>query len=207
MKIRDIEMYSYPFPVLVARVDMGDFEPKLLDLSSRLDYDAARLYETENTRKYEWKSFEDETQQLLDFMISQEVVTTCKDYFGLAELESDPSFDGGGLVVSEVGGYLRYHHDFPYSNETGKYRVVNALLYLSSRNLRGGNLHLLDPKSGTVEFEIVPSSGTFVAFPTSKFTPHGFSRILEGRRIGVNSYLYASSPLDGRWKPSATEWL
>ena len=49
--------------------------------------------------------------------------------------------------------------------------------------------------------------GLFVAFPTSKNTPHGFSRIKKGKRIGINSYFYSDSPLDERTEPSKTDWI
>jgi hypothetical protein len=71
----------------------------------------------------------------------------------------------------------------------------------------GGDLHLLDSSTKTVEASIQPLWGRILAFPTSRSTPHGFSIIKNGRRIGVNAYFYADSPLDDRFTPSKTEWL
>jgi len=144
---------------------------------------------------------------LLALMKSDELTGVLSNVFDIGPLSSDGTYDGGGLTITEAGGHLRYHADFPYSNNAKKYRVINCLLYLSSPDIIGGDLHLLDPKTRTVEASVPPQWGRLLAFPTTRFTPHGFSRVKNGRRIGVNAYFYADQPLDDRYSPGKTEWL
>ena len=109
--------------------------------------------------------------------------------------------------MTGVGKYLRYHFDFPYSNVAKKYRVVNALVYLSDPKIEGGELHLLDPETGTVEARVEPKFGTLALFATSDGSPHGVSKIYKHPRISINSYFYADKPLDNRIEPGKTTWL
>jgi Rps23 Pro-64 3,4-dihydroxylase Tpa1-like proline 4-hydroxylase len=145
--------------------------------------------------------------ELLTGMQGEKILSFCKKIFHFEELYGDPNFDGGGLTITNKGGFLRYHADFPYSNLANRYRVINAILYLSTRDIQGGNLHLIDYDSGTVEASIQPKFGTIAIFPTSKYTQHGVSRILEGTRVGINAYFYANAPLDDRVDPSKTLWM
>ena len=140
-------------------------------------------------------------------MSSQKLADICANHLNLDRLEPDPEYDGGGLTITGTGKFLRYHYDFPYSNVAKKYRVVNALLYLSDPEIKGGELHLLDPKTGTVEATVLPKFGTLAIFPTSGQTPHGVSKIYNHPRISINSYFYADKPLDNRLDPSKTVWI
>lgn len=144
---------------------------------------------------------------LLGYMQSNQMLRFCEEQLNIEKLYPDPSYDGGGLTITPTGGFLRYHADFPYSNSTNQYRVVNAILYLSTSDIKGGNLHLIDYESGTVEKSIAPQFGKIAIFPTSKYTQHGVSRILDGTRIGINAYYYADNPLDDRLTPSKTLWI
>ena len=144
---------------------------------------------------------------LLDEIVSEHTLNKIKTIYNFQNLTTDPTFDGGGLTITETGGYLRYHADFPYSNSAKKFRVLNAILYLSDPTIIGGELHLLDFKTGTVEASIKPVYGTLLVFPTSKYTIHGFSKILKGKRITINSYLYDDKPIDDRNEPSKTIWF
>ena len=164
--------------------------------------------ENENYSKLELKTAGGMCGHLMDLMCGEKLNQFLQDRFPeMGQLTADPSFDGGGLTISPIGKFLRYHADFPYSNSTNKYRVLNALLYLSRPEIAGGELHLLDPESGTVEARIAPTFGTLAIFPTSSQTPHGVSRIFNSPRVSINSYFYAEKPLDDRVQPSKTEWL
>lgn len=164
--------------------------------------------ENENFSKLEIKEAPGQIGEILKCMCSEKLTKVCKRFFPeFEDLSPDPTFDGGGFTRSPIGKFLRYHADFPYSNSAKKYRVVNALLYLNEPEMRGGHLHLLDPESGTVEAQINPEFGKIVVFATSKFTPHGFSRIFEKPRYSVNSYFYSDKPADDRIQPGKTEWI
>ena len=145
--------------------------------------------------------------ELLEMMLSENLVRELRNLFDVESLSSDITFDGGGLTITEIGGYLRYHADFPYSNQAQKYRVINCLLYLASPDIVGGELHLIDPSTKTVEGIVNPVWGRLLAFPTTRYTPHGFPKVKRGKRIGVNAYFYADLPLDDRYLPGKTEWL
>lgn len=208
-KMRMIDCFTlneYPFDCAVTKIivpfNFNDvYEQVLLERETTIT-------NNHNFQKIEIRKPDSEIlKSLLKYMQSIEIINALRDIFKIDDLTADPYFDGGGITISNVGAYLRYHHDFPYSNVTGKYRVVNALLYLSSDDIDGGDLHLLDPVSGTVEATIAPTWGTVVAFPTSKYTPHGFSRIRNGTRVGVNAYYYSNTPLDDRYEPQKTTWL
>jgi hypothetical protein len=145
--------------------------------------------------------------KLLKEIVSEQTLSQIKLIYEFENLTTDPTFDGGGLTITDTGGFLRYHADFPYSNSAKKYRVLNAILYLSDPSIIGGDLHLLDFNTGTVEATIKPIFGTLLVFPTSKYTIHGFSKILKGKRITINSYLYDDKPIDDRNEPSKTIWF
>jgi len=160
-----------------------------------------------NFQKKELRSIDGFIGKIMNELISDDFLKKISSIYSFKNLTSDPSFDGGGLTISEPGSYLRYHADFPYSNISKKYRVLNAILYLSDPNIIGGNLHLLDYQSGTVEANIRPTFGKLIVFPTSKYTIHGFSKILYGNRVTINTYLYDDKPIDDRLEPSKTIWF
>lgn len=204
----DPEVYDHPFKHVIYRdVIKTSFDELSASIDDVAEKNSFRLKQNENFHKIEVKSASGRLQQLLDFMASDDLAALCAQHFNIPNLEADPSFDGGGLTITGVGKYLRYHYDFPYSNSAKGYRVVNALLYLSNPKIKGGNLHLLDPGSGTVEASIEPFFGTLAIFATSGKTPHGVSRIFGYPRVSINSYFYAQAPLDERYEPSKTEWI
>lgn len=164
--------------------------------------------ENANYSKTEVKSASGLCGQLLEALSSQELSDFCSQLFpDVGPIAPDNRYDGGGLTMTPVGKFLRYHFDFPFSNIAQKYRVINAILYLSEPGIEGGQLHLLDPESGTVEAAIKPEFGTLAIFATSKHTPHGVSRIFNKPRLSINSYFYADKPIDDRFEPSKTHWL
>jgi len=163
--------------------------------------------ESSNYSKIEVKHADGICGQLLDAMCGEELGKLCSKYFTLPGLTPDPEYDGGGLTMTAPGKFLRYHYDFPFSSVAKKYRVVNALLYLSDPAIEGGELHLLDADSGTVEATVSPKFGTLAIFATSDKSPHGVSKIRRHPRISINSYFYLNQPLDNRVEPSKTTWL
>jgi hypothetical protein len=207
IKLNNIEVYSYPFPHFISKANVNLGNHTIKDLLNTVDEDRFRIQKNEDFQKKELRADSGILGDLLRDIQSHEIRNLCQEIFQISELKSDLKFDGGGLTISELNSYLRYHNDFPYSSETKSYRVVNTLLYLGGHDLEGGDLHLLDPISFTVEKIIKLEYGLFVAFPTSKNTPHGFSRVRRGTRISINSYLYRDKPLDDRFEPTKTEWL
>ena len=162
---------------------------------------------TENFQKLEIKKFTGVLTSIIEDLSSKHFTEFLKEKFNINDIELDKSFDGGGLTFTKKGGFLRYHADFPYSDKVEKYRILNAILYLNYEKIEGGNLHLIDNDTKTVEEMVNPEMGRLVIFPTSKNTPHGVSVIKNGLRISLNAYYYSDEPLDDRFSPSRTMWL
>jgi len=209
LKINKFNIQTEPFRYALADFDVPFSYEELLDAID-IEPDSYKL-RTNNTNFQKMEIRTSHTKGIIDdlliLMSSHELTKSLSAVFDIAPLTSDISYDGGGLTITDVGGHLHYHADFPYSNKVKKYRVINCLLYLSSPNIKGGDLHLLDPSTRTVEASVQPLWGRVIAFPTTRHTPHGFSKVKEGRRISVNAYFYADHPLDERYSPSKTEWL
>jgi Rps23 Pro-64 3,4-dihydroxylase Tpa1-like proline 4-hydroxylase len=138
-------------------------------------------------------------ESLMSVFGSQQLASEIQQKFMLDRgLTPDTTFEGGGLTFSPPGTFLRYHSDFNYSSRAQRYRVVNAICYFNHnyQSSNGGHLHLLDPKSNTVESLVEPKFNRCVLFKTSKLTPHGVNRnSLNFTRISFNCYFYSEQPL------------
>ncbi len=207
LNLSNWEAFTRPFPYVVIKntisIDSEKFKYEVDEILSG----SVNIKTDNNFQKIEIKKAGGIIGELLSEMQSNQLLDFASQKFSLGNISSDISYDGGGFTITKQGGFLRYHADFPYSNNVQKYRVLNALMYLCDDDFEGGELHLIDPYSGTVEARITPKFGTIAIFPTSKYTPHGVSRIIKGNRISINSYFYDSKPLDDRLTPSKTMWL
>lgn len=207
LNLKNYKKFLRPFPHLVIKnaisIDSARFKNEVNEILTSSE----NIRKNENFQKIEIKKAGGLIGQLLSEMQGSQLLDFARENFSLNNISSDLSYDGGGFTITPQGGFLRYHADFPYSSKVEKYRVLNALLYLCDDDFEGGELHLIDPISGTVEARITPKFGTIAIFPTSKYTPHGVSRIIKGNRLSINSYFYDSKPLDDRLIPSKTIWL
>jgi hypothetical protein len=205
--IKKKQVFSDPFKHIVCEIDTSCSPLDIQRYLESTPSDDFIVNKNANFQKKELRKASDQLGKILYCMCSSELLQLCEAEFGLTRLKPDETFDGGGITVTGAPGFLRYHVDFPYSSSANAYRVVNTILYLNNSDLRGGDLHLLDPISKTVEKVIKPKFGLLVAFMTSKNTPHGFSKIKTGTRISVNSYFYHAAPLDDRFEPTKTGWI
>lgn len=207
LDLKNYEKFLRPFPYVVIKkaisLDYKIFKNEVNEILTSSE----NIRSDENFQKIELKKAGGLIGQLLSEMQGSQLLDFAREKFSLNNISSDLSYDGGGFTITPQGGFLRYHADFPYSDKVEKYRVLNALMYLCDDDFEGGELHLIDPISGTVEARITPEFGTIAIFPTSKYTPHGVSRIIKGNRLSINSYFYDSKPLDDRLTPSKTMWL
>ncbi len=94
-------------------------------------------------------------------------------------LEDDPTMHGGGVHVTDPGGWLNCHVDYaahPYLS--GKERRLNLIAFLNPEWHRewGGALQLCDPMGNAVK-EIYPEPGLLVAFETGDESYHGVSKV------------------------------
>ena len=94
---------------------------------------------------------------------------------GIANLISDPCFDGGGLHQIQRGGKLAIHADFNKHPRFGLDRRLNALVYLNKdwRDEYGGHLELWNREMTRPEAKILPVFNRCVVFGTTDFTYHG----------------------------------
>jgi Rps23 Pro-64 3,4-dihydroxylase Tpa1-like proline 4-hydroxylase len=94
---------------------------------------------------------------------------------GIANLISDPCFEGGGLHQIVPGGKLAVHADFNKHSRYGLDRRLNVLVYLNKgwREEYGGALELWNRDMTRCEAKILPLFNRLVIFGTTDFTYHG----------------------------------
>lgn len=195
--------------------DLKDLQRDLAELEKT---EPSNVFKSNFGEKKEWKKFPNDLYRLnefLDFYSSSYFIKILKQKFGISEeiqIFADNSYDGGGYVISPPGSYLSYHADFNFSNNVGKYRVLNVLFYLNQNYdfLSGGHLHLLDSKSKTVEKIILPKENTMLAFFTDDISFHGVSKNHENFfRRSFNLYYYSDIPISSHQshEPHKTIWL
>jgi len=94
---------------------------------------------------------------------------------GIANLISDPWFEGGGLHQIVRGGKLAVHADFNKHSRYGLDRRLNLLLYLNRdwREEYGGHLELWNREMTRCEARILPLFNRMMIFGTTDFTYHG----------------------------------
>lgn len=100
------------------------------------------------------------------------------------EVENDPSLHGGGLHVTDPGGYLGTHLDYAaHPFLPGKERRVNLIAFLNPvwRKEWGGELRLCDPL-GRVVKQFLPEPGLVVGFETGDESYHGVNPILKDEK-------------------------
>jgi len=108
------------------------------------------------------------------------------------------SFDdlGGGLHRIEPGGLLDIHVDFNRHND-GRYRRVNALLYLNDDPHPSADLLLAPswPCDNSQLVRVRPTMGRLVLFQTSEQSWHGHPQPLQGdERRSLAAYYYTDTP-------------
>jgi len=102
---------------------------------------------------------------------------------GVAGLQYDPDYFGGGTHENLHGQSLNPHVDFNYHPLTRQHRRLNLILYLSPEwdPDWGGSIQLhRDPYQRPDDDEIVtvtPAFNRFVIFETNEHSWHGFKRI------------------------------
>ena len=211
---------TYPFDHLQVDDLFGaDNVNQLLKSALRIeDSSPTKSFDTEFGQKKEYRSFDESSGAVLPFieaLYSDQFLRLLKDKFQIpADLELFPdwAFDGGGYVVSPQQAFLSYHADFNFSSQVGMYRVLNVLFYMNDSYVenQGGELHLLDSVSKTVEKRVLPKLNTLIAFKTDDISLHGVSRNSGSfNRRSFNIYYYAKSPVSINQSsvPHKTLWV
>lgn len=216
-KIQNSIVINYPYPhMIIDNILTDEFAEKLheelmlIEMNESPDNDFSSNYGKKMEYKREIPSAQ-KYNQIREILSGSELSDCIAEKFNLSKLEGDPSFDGGGYVISPKNSFLRYHADFNFSSKVNKYRIVNLILYMnrdySSKD--GGCLHLLDYESKTVESEVKPIFNRAVIFLTNEKTVHGVNRNNgEFQRRSFNTYFYSETPLlEGEITPHKTLWV
>ena len=152
-------------------------------------------------------------QTVVDLINSDAVVTFLRALTGFDDLAPDASLMGGGLNLVTVGGRLKAHADFNFSNDLQAYRTVNLIYYLNTAwaEADGGCLDLWDAASGTKAASITPLFNRAAIFNTNSRSLHGYDAVTPAareERKSVNFYFYSRVPRAGvRAEPHKTLWL
>lgn len=175
-----------------------------------------KFFDSNYGRKKEYRSFDESNGAVFQFiqaLYSVEFLELLKDKFHLdQDLIPDWTFDGGGYVLAPQHSFLSYHADFNFSSQVGMYRVLNILFYMNDNYLenQGGELHLLDSVSKTVEKRVSPRLNTLIAFKTDDVSLHGVSRNSPNfDRRSFNIYYYTKFPvsINQSSMPHKTLWV
>ena len=94
---------------------------------------------------------------------------------GIQGLISDPYLDGGGLHLTQAGGYLGVHADFNLHGPMHVERRLNLLVYLNDdwHSEYGGALELWDRQMKGCAKKVEPLLGRAVVFSTNLDSFHG----------------------------------
>jgi hypothetical protein len=220
LKVSNSKLENYPFPHFVVEEALGksDLQNIISDLEMLEKSEPTSLFNSDFGQKKEWKSFPESLinlNEILETLGSNEFIEALKVKFQIRpeiNVLPDFSYDGGGYVISPPGSFLGYHADFNFSSKANMYRVLNVLLYMNSEYSAsdGGELHLLDVNSKTVEKRVSPKLGTLLAFFTDDTSFHGVSKNnLNFYRKSFNLYYYCSTPISPNQAsdPHRTIWI
>lgn len=177
----------------------------------------SKTFVTTHGSKLEWRIFPNSSvtlRQVASELAAEIVCSRVKQLLDVDDqnnLRFDPTFDGGGYVVSPPSSFLGYHTDFNFSSSVGMYRVANLIFYLNPgyQSSFGGCLHLLDRNSKTVEKVIEPRLNRLVGFITNDESVHGVSlNLADFSRRSLNSYYYSPKPISSAqsMSPHKTLW-
>jgi len=168
-----------PFPHVV----FDDFfDPALLDevLAEFPQPGAIKWQRFDNAREIKLASaveanFGPVTRLLLYHLNSITFLEFLSKVTGIANLISDPCFDGGGLHQIVPGGKLAVHADFNKHPRYGLDRRLNMLIYLNRdwREEYGGHLELWNREMTRYEARVLPHFNRLMIFGTTDFTYHG----------------------------------
>lgn len=195
-----LTVHEHPFPHLVT----DNFWP---------DPDVAAALREVNTLTG-WRHFHNEREEkwTVDFrevpdacpaihamrgvLASEAFRSALTDVFGIPNLQFDPI--GGGVHKIKPGGFLGTHVDFNRSDD-GRWRRINALVYLQGQPFAGGDLEL-----GEGPAKHIPLRGNrTVIFQCSETSWHGHPRPYTGEidRISLAAYYFTDEPPEGDLVP------
>jgi hypothetical protein len=139
--------------------------------------------------------------RIIDELNSPEFVAWLSQLTGIAELQADPSLEGGGMHQTERGGFLNLHTDFSHHHHQQTWRRrCNLILYLNPDwdPQWGGAIEFWrkDMKQCAVKYP--PLLNHAVIFSTTDESIHGYPDPLtcpaELTRKSIALYYYTIEP-------------
>jgi hypothetical protein len=154
--------------------------------------------------------------ELLDTLQSSHFIRRVEKWTGIQGLIADRKLWGGGVHVTEKGGYLAMHRDFnvlptSYRDPVPMRRAVNLIMYLTPNWDRGwgGELEIAESLDGGVmrTRKVEPWFGSAVLFDPSQVFhghPHPYQGATPRQSVAVYYYVREAVPMD-QWR--STEYL
>jgi Rps23 Pro-64 3,4-dihydroxylase Tpa1-like proline 4-hydroxylase len=136
------------------------------------------------------------TAEVLRFMNTDTALRFMSTLTGIHDLQSDPTYLGGGVHVSLPGGRLQVHADFNIHPNSGMHRRVNALLFLNRDWDPGwqGQLELWSKDLSSRAESIDPILNRLVVFTITDDAFHGVPETLDcppdRKRFSLALYYY-----------------
>lgn len=128
------------------------------------------------------------------------VIDLLRDITGLAGIQADPTLYASGLSIMEAGGFLNPHIDNSHDAGSGRYRILNALYYVTPgwQASHGGSLELWEkPRRGKVE---VPALfNRLILMQTDRSSWHSVGGVRgPGARNCISNYYFSERSPEGR---------
>jgi Rps23 Pro-64 3,4-dihydroxylase Tpa1-like proline 4-hydroxylase len=119
---------------------------------------------------------------LLTYLTSAAAAALAGWVTGIEGLQSDPALYGGGLHVTEPGGFLGIHLDSERHPNTGLVRRLNLIVYCTPgwQEGWGGELELWDRGISRCVQRIAPAFNRAVLLETGPHCYHGHPRPVTG---------------------------
>lgn len=149
---------------------------------------------------------------VLNYFSSEIFIQFLRDLTGIHNLKPDPTLWGGGCHKIRNGGKLNLHVDYNISPLTGKFRVLNLLLYLNPdwEDSWNGHLELWNKKEKKREHTIAPIMNRAVIFNLSDESVHGHPVPLECpegfERYSFALYYFVDEPNQEYYERQHVRW-
>jgi Rps23 Pro-64 3,4-dihydroxylase Tpa1-like proline 4-hydroxylase len=137
------------------------------------------------------------TGEIIFAFQSPEVLAVVTEITGVTGLYADESLYGSGISMMLEGDFLLPHLDNSHDGDGEKYRVLNALFYITPDwpADKGGNLELWD-KDMKQRVEVHSRFNRLVMMETNTTSIHSVNKVQHnGARCCISNYYFSESPV------------
>jgi len=190
----DISEFQVPFRHWVIDGAVPEFEiDRAMKSIAGADSKFWIHYDNENERKRTANSLD---LGLTDMLQRWPWIAFLERVTGIVGLQPDPELYGGGVHMSESGGFLRPHVDYAFHPHRKLHRKLNAILFLNAEwNPEwGGAFELYDDRGEVLMRKVYPAPGRLVLWEPSDSAFHGCGEVTgQAARVTAAVY-YLSEP-------------